>query len=214
MSPYILDVGCGPGVQTVDLLNLSPGKVLALDFLPRMLERTASHATQEGVAERVEVLEQDMRCMDFPPDTFDVIWSEGAIYNLGFEAGLLKFKNFVRPGGYVAVSEAVWLKPDPPETVRSFWKQYPGIDTIHNKLAVIDRLGYTRIGHFVLPECDWTEAYYDPMEYLLAEKLKQWNDIPGGLAVIEEARQEIEVYRKYSRYYGYTFFVMRRPDMP
>jgi len=53
--------------------------------------------------------------------------------------------------------------------------------------------------------------YYDPMESLLAGKAKEWADIPQGLAVIEEARHEIGLYRKYSSYYGYAFFVMRRP---
>lgn len=210
-SPRILDIGCGPGVQTVDLLKISGGTVVALDFLPLMIERTRSNAAQAGVAERLEVLEQDMRQMDFPPASFDVIWSEGALYNLGFENGLEKIRSFVRPGGHVAVSEAVWLKPAPPAPVVEFWRQYPEIDTIENKLAVIERLGYRREGHFVLPRNTWTTDYYDPMEILLAGKSKEWAGIPQGLEVIEEARHEIGLYREYSDYYGYAFFVMRRP---
>lgn len=210
-SPRILDLGCGPGVQTVDLLKISGGEVLALDFLPLMIERVKTNAEQAGVSERLKVLERDMRQMDFPPASFDVIWSEGAIYNLGFENGLKKIKSFVRPGGHVAVSESVWLKPAPPAPVLEFWKQYPEIDTIENKLAVIARLGYVSEGHFVLARNTWTTDYYDPMEILLAEKSKEWAGIPQGLEVIEEARHEIALYRKYSDYYGYAFFVMKRP---
>lgn len=210
-SPRILDVGCGPGVQTVDLLKISSGKVLALDFLPLMIERTKSNAELAGVSGRLEVLEQDMKKMDFPSASFDVVWSEGAIYNLGFENGLRKVKNFVRPGGYVTVSEVVWLKPDPPEPVIKFWEQYPEIDTIENKLKVIDRSGYKREGHFVLPESAWTVDYYDPMESLVAEKSKEWEGISEGLEVIEEAQHEIDIFRKYSSYFGYAFFVMSRP---
>jgi SAM-dependent methyltransferase len=87
-SPRILDIGCGPGAQTVDLLSISGGTVLALDVLPEMIERTKSHAARTLVAEGLEVLVQDMQEMDFPPASFDVIWSEAAIYNLGFENGL------------------------------------------------------------------------------------------------------------------------------
>lgn len=210
-SPRILDIGCGPGVQTVDLLKISGGEVLALDFLPLMIERTKSNAAHAGVAQRLVVLDRDMKQMDFPPASFDVIWSEGAIYNLGFENGLKKIKRFVRPGGHVAVSEAVWLKPAPPAPVVEFWRQYPEIDTIENKLALIDRLGYTQEGHFVLPESDWTVDYYDPMETLLARKAREWQDIQEGLEVIAEARHEIELYRKYSSCYGYGFFVMKCP---
>lgn len=211
-SPRILDIGCGPGVQTVDLLKISGGEVMALDFLPLMIERTQSNAALAGVSQRLVVLRQDMRQMDFPPAGFDVIWSEGAIYNLGFENGLERIRSLVRPGGHVAVSEPVWLKPAPPAPVAEFWKQYPEIDTIENKLALIDRLGYLQEGHFVLPERDWTVDYYDPMETLLARKSKEWAGIQEGLAVIGEARHEIGLYRKYSKYYGYAFFVMRRPE--
>jgi ubiquinone/menaquinone biosynthesis C-methylase UbiE len=210
-EPYILDVGCGPGVQTVDLLNISGGRVLALDFLPLMLERTQANAELANVSDRLEVVEQDMVQMAFPPASFDVVWSEGAIYNLGFENGLRMVKSFVKPGGYVAVSEAVWLKADPPASVAEFWKAYPEIDTIENKLAVIDRLGYEQTGHFVLPATTWTAEYYGPMEKLVAKKLTDWVGNPVAMAVLEEAQNEIEIFREYSSYYSYGFFVMRRP---
>lgn len=210
-TPRILDVGCGPGVQTVDLLKISGGHVLALDFLPLMIERTKANAEIAYVSERLEVLEQDMKQMAFSPASFDVIWSEGAIYNLGFENGLSKIKNFVRLGGYVAVSEAVWLKPNPPAPVVEFWQQYPEIDSVETKLAVIDRLGYQQVGHFVLPESTWSVDYYDPMEGLIAKKAEEWASIPEALEVIDEARSEIDIFRKYSSYFGYAFFVMRRP---
>ncbi|MBX3707738.1 MAG: class I SAM-dependent methyltransferase [Pseudomonadales bacterium] len=209
-APRILDIGCGPGVQTVDLLKISGGTVLALDFLPLMLERTRSSAMQAGVSERLEVLEQDMREMDFPSDSFDIIWSEGAIYNLGFEEGLVRVRGYVKAGGYVAVSEAVWLKPDPPRPVVDFWAEYPEIDTVENKRAVIERLGYGLEGWFILPELDWTANYYEPMEKLLVQKSEEWKDIPEALAAIENARHEISLYRQHSDYYGYAFFVMRR----
>lgn len=201
-SPCILDVGCGPGVQTVDLLKISGGRVLALDFLPLMIERTKANAEIANVTDRLEELEQDMKQMAFSDASFDVIWSEGAIYNLGFENGLKKVKNFLKPGGYVAVSEVVWLKPNPPTSVVEFWKQYPEIDSVENKLAVIDLLGYEQVGHFVLPESTWTTDYYDPMEVLVAEKAKEWASIPEALEVLEvleEARHEIDILE--STYY-------------
>lgn len=209
-TPSILDIGCGPGAQTVDLLRLCGGSVVALDFLPLMLERTRSAAVAAGVFDRVHLLVQDMTRMDFAPGRFDIVWSEGAIYNLGFEHGLRTVMPFVRPGGFVAVSDAVWLKPDPPVPVTAFWNQYPEIDTVANKRAVIERIGYEWVGDFVLPAETWTLEYYDPMEQLLAIKADEWRDSPEGMAVVEEARQEIVVHRNYADYYSYAFFVMRR----
>lgn len=210
-DPYILDIGCGPGVQSVDLLKISGGRVLALDILPLMIERTRANARAANVDARLEVIEQDMAEMSFPPASFDVVWSEGAIYNVGFENGLRSLMPFLKPGGYAAVSDAVWLKADPPAPLAAFWEAYPEIDTVENKLAVIARLAYEQTGHFVLPETAWSSQYYDPMEARIAEKAEEWADSPEAVAVLEEARSEIAIFREYSHYYGYGFFVMRRP---
>jgi ubiquinone/menaquinone biosynthesis C-methylase UbiE len=145
-SPRILDVGCGPGMQTVELLRIGAGTVLALDFLPEMIDRVNAKAVSAGVSDRLETMVKDMREMDFPVSSFDIIWSEGAIYNLGFEVGLKKFQEFIRPGGYIAVSEAVWLKPNPPSEVVELWREYTEIDTVAAKLEIIKRSGYEVVG--------------------------------------------------------------------
>ena len=207
-SLRILDVGCGPGLQTVELLRSGAGKVVALDFLPEMIERVNAEAESVGVSDRLETVVQDMKEMTFPASSFDVIWSEGAIYILGFEAGLRKFRELVRPGGYVAVSEAVWLKPHPPPEVVEFWREYPEIDTVAAKLEIIKRNGYTVLDHFVFPASAWTDQYYDPMEERIAEKAKDWGGIPEAEAVLSEARNEISLFRHHSDYFSYAFFVM------
>ena len=208
-SPRILDVGCGPGMQTVELLRSCAGTVVALDFLPEMIDRTNTEADSAGVSDRLETVVQNMKEMTFPASSFDVIWSEGAIYNLGFEAGLREFRRFLRPGGYVAVSEAVWLKPHPPTQAVEFWRDYPEIDTVAAKLKVIKRIGYEVLGHFVFPGSAWTDQYYDPMEKRIAEKEKDWVGIPEAEAVLCEARNEISVFRQHSDYFSYAFFIMR-----
>jgi ubiquinone/menaquinone biosynthesis C-methylase UbiE len=205
----ILDLGCGPGVQTVELLQHTSAKVVALDFLPEMIHRTNQLAAKAGVSQRMETLQQDMNDMDFADASFDVIWSEGAIYNLGFEAGLGKIKPFVKPGGYVAVSDAVWLKPNPPAEVVEFWKAYPEMDSVSARLEAMQRQGYERVDEFILPATAWTEQYYDPMEVLLTSKEAQWQGIAEAEAVLIEARREIEIFHRYSDWYSYAFFVMR-----
>ena len=207
-SPRILDVGCGPGKQTIELLRSCSGSVLALDFLPEMINRTIAEAHSAGVSNRLETVVQDMKEMTFPKSSFDVIWSEGAIYNMGFETGLRSFKSMVKPGGYVAVSEAVWLKPHPPTEVVEFWQEYPEIDTIAAKLAVIKRAGYELLGHFVFPGSAWTAEYYDPMEKRIKELENAWSGNAKAEAVLNEAKNEISVFRKYSDYFNYAFFVM------
>lgn len=209
-SPRILDVGCGPGMQTVELLKTTSGTVVALDLFPEMIARVEARAESAGVSDRLETLEQDMMEMAFPKSSFDVIWSEGAIYFLGFEAGLKKVKEFIKPSGYLVVSEAVWLKPNPPAEVVEFWREYPEIDTVAAKLEVIKRLGFEAVGHFVFPPAAWTDQYYNPMEERIAEKAEEWKGIPDAEAVLKEARNEISVFREHSDYFSYAFFVMRK----
>ena len=91
-SPRVLDVGCGPGMQTVELLKCCDGTVVALDFLPEMIDRVSAEADRASVSERLEAIVQDMREMTFPESGFDVIWSEGAIYNLGLMPALGSFE--------------------------------------------------------------------------------------------------------------------------
>jgi len=209
-EPRILDIGCGPGMQTVELLKLSSGTVVALDLLPQMIARVQQAVEQAGFADRVQTVQADMNDMAFEPESFDLIWSEGAIYFLGFENGLAKVKQFVKPGGYVAVSESVWLKPDPPPEVVQLWREYPEIDTVNKKLEIVSGLGYQRVGHFILPASSWTDLYYDPLAERIAEYEPQWKGIPEAEDVLAEARKEISVFERHSQYYSYAFFVMRR----
>lgn len=209
-EPRILDLGCGPGMQTVELLRLTGGTVVALDLLPQMIARVKEAVEAAGFAHRLETVQADMNEMAFEPDSFDVIWSEGAIYLMGFEKGLAKVQDFVKPGGYVAVSEAVWLKSDPPQEVIELWQEYPEIDTVERKLEIVSRLGYQIVNHFILPASSWTDLYYDPLANRVAEYERKWKGIPEAEVVLAEARNEISVFREYSQYYGYAFFVMRR----
>lgn len=206
----ILDIGSGPGVQTVELLRVSGATVVALDMLPQMLSRVRNAVEEAGFTDRLETVEADMNNMAFEPSSFDVIWSEGAIYNIGFKSGLTKVKQFVKPGGYVVVSDAVWLEPDPPQEVVEFWQAYPEIDTVEKKLGVLSALGYESVGHFVLRASSWTDSYYDPLASRIVQYEQQWQGIRDAENVLEEARHEIAIFREYSRYYSYAFFVMRK----
>ena len=209
-EPRILDIGCGPGMQTIELLKRSRGTVVALDLYPKMLSRLREAAADARLSERLETVQQDMNEMSFEPSSFDVIWSEGAIYFIGFEKGLAKVKELVKPGGYVAVSEAVWLRPDPPREAVEFWQEYPEIDTVENKLKVISGLGYEIVDHFVLPASAWTEQYYDHLAQRASEFEVKWKTIAAAEELLAEARNEIAVFGRCSEYYSYAFFVMRR----
>lgn len=206
-KPRILDVACGPGMQTMHLAQLTGGHIIALDNHIPFLESLRKKLKTVGLSHRVETREGDMFRLDFEPGSFDLVWSEGAIYMMGFARGLTAWKPLLKKGGYMVVTEPVYFKPNPPEPVRQCWvEEYPEIRDTSGNIEIINESGYRLIGHFPLPEAAWW-AYYNPMEERIAELRKKCEDNPLALAVLAECQSEIDIYRDYSDYYGYDFYI-------
>ena len=152
-----------------------------------------------------------LRALCFKEESFDVIWAEGSIYVMGFEAGLRRWKAFLKWKGYLAVSELTWLAPKPPEDLCLYWqKHYPQMNSIEDNVDIICQCGYIPAGYFVLPRTDWLDNYYASVEKKLTRFRHKYADDSEALAVLEEEQKEIDMYRKYSQYYGYVFYIARR----
>jgi len=210
-APHILDVGCGPGGQTLELARLFDAQITAMDTHQPYLDRLQRQAEGLGFAERIRIVNRSMLEMGFADQTFDLIWCEGAIYIAGFERGLREWRRLLRPGGFMAVTDAVWLRTDVPEEVRRFWDEgYPDMLTVDEAAAVISACGYQLVGHFTLPEESWWVHYYRPIEEKIGRLRERYAGDDEALAVLEGERLEIELYRRYADCYGYEFFVIRR----
>ena len=121
----------------------------------RKLERAETNLVRvreqlANTERRLRIVRGDMNELPFRPEAFDLIWSEGAIYFMGFEHGLREWSKFLKKGGYVAVTEASWFTDERPDEINDFWKQeYPGIDTIPNKVKQMQSTGYLPVASFV-----------------------------------------------------------------
>lgn len=212
--PRILDIGCGPGAQTIALARISGGTITAIDTHQPFLDELARRAKEGGLADRIAPLNASMFALPFEPESFDLIWSEGAIYFLGFRAGLDQWRQFLTARGYLAVTEPCWLRADIPKEVGEFWAGYPGMSAIEDNLSVIAASGYEHVGHFLLPEASWWAGYYTPMERRIETLREKYKDDLAALAEIAESQAEIDMYRAhadhYGSTYGYAFFVMRK----
>lgn len=211
-TPDILDVGCGTGAQTLDLARLTGGTVTAVDSHAPFLARVAALAREAGLSKRITTVQADMASLDFPAGSFDLVWSEGAIYNMGFEAGLAAWRGLLRPGGCLAVSDLAWLKAEVPAECEGFWgAEAPGVTTVAERLSQAGSLGYDVLGHFTIaPEC-WTAAYYEPLEQCLDALLGEHPGDPDAERVAMMMRQEARMYLQFQDFCGYEFFVLRRP---
>ena len=212
-KPEILDVGCGTGAQTLALAADGDGHITAVDLIPDFLAQLDKNVVRQGLEDRVEIREADMNELPFPEASFDLIWSEGAIYIMGFDNGLAEWRPLVKPGGYLVVSEVSWFRPDPPQEVRDFWKQnYPAIRTVDENLAAARKRGWLPVGHFHLPKEGWVREYYGRLEKQLPTFRQTHADDPEALEVADLTELEMSMYSQYSDFYGYEFFVLRRAD--
>lgn len=207
----IADLGCGTGGQTMVLAESVPGQVTGLDIFPDFIEIFNRNAAARGLQDRVKGLVGSMDALPFNKEELDLIWSEGAIYNIGFERGLTEWKAYLKTGGYVAVTEATWFTPERPAEIEDFWNaNYPDIDTIPVKVAQMEQAGYIPVAHFILPENCWTEHFFEPLELVKEAFLKKYKGNEMVANFIQMQQHEESLYRKYKEYYGYVFYIGRK----
>lgn len=149
--------------------------------------------------------------LPFAKEEFDIIWSEGAIYIMGFEEGVKKWKYYLKMGGYMALSEITWTTGSRPTEIETHWnKAYPEIDTASHKIKLLEENGFSPVGYFYLPENSWIDKYYKPMEDRFDEFLRKHNNSKRVQGIVEAEKDEIRKYRTYKDYLSYGFYVAKK----
>jgi SAM-dependent methyltransferase len=208
----VLDLGCGVGGQTLHLAELTSGYITAIDSHAPSIERLRATVAMRRLAERVHPVVGDMTRLGLPSQRFDLIWSEGALYNIGIENALKICLGLLRPRGYLAFTDAVWRREDPPpEVKKSFDSDYPAMGRVADVLTTIAASGLSLVGHFTLPEEAWWDDFYAPMERRIAELRGTHAGDFEALSVLDQLAQEPEMHRRHSSFFAYEFFVARRP---
>jgi SAM-dependent methyltransferase len=204
----IADIGCGTGASAILLAKELDAEITAVDFLPEFLEELSFRAQGQGASDRITTLNCSMDALPFPDEEFDVIWSEGAIYNMGFEAGIKAWKRLLKPGGKLIVSEITWLSAARPPDLQAYWEgEYPEIDTASAKMGLLEKHGYSPEAYFVLPTRCWQENYYGPLQMRFDQFLEQHGHSGQANAIVEAEKDEIALYERYSAYFSYGVYV-------
>lgn len=210
-KPKILDIGCGPGMQTMELARLSNGQVIGLDNHQPFLDELNKRIETAGIGARVKALNGSMFDLNFPDERFNIIWAEGSIYIIGFERGLKEWRRLIRPDGFLAVTEATWLQEKPPQEIFDYWQAcYPAITSIQENLKLIENCGYKPIGHFALPDDAWWDEYYRPLEQRIQILQLKYKNNQKAIELLDSEIQEQDMFRKYSKWYGYVFYIMQK----
>jgi ubiquinone/menaquinone biosynthesis C-methylase UbiE len=207
----VADMGCGTGASAILLAKLLNAHITAVDFLPDFLDVLRERARAGGVADRISTLACSMDHLPFADEELDVIWSEGAIYNLGFEKGVADWRRYLKPGGRLVVSEITWITDSRPPELQDHWdREYPEIDVASAKIRVLERHGYSPLGYFALPDHCWLDEYYRPLQARFPDFLNRNGNSAAARAMVAAEQREIELYETYKAHVSYGVYVAKK----
>jgi ubiquinone/menaquinone biosynthesis C-methylase UbiE len=207
--PVIVDAGCGTGRQTLVLAKELNTLIHAVDIHEPFLEELLHRSMDQGIQHLIKV-----RCMNLQeiPTAFpsiDLLWSEGAAYNIGFANALKTWASVINPGGFAAISEMTWMRDEAPAAAREFFQScYPEMKSIEQNLAIVENAGYRILTMHTLARETWMEGYYDILGPR-AQKLLHHPDAAVRDFAMEMIR-EIDVFELSENSYGYVFYLLQR----
>jgi trans-aconitate methyltransferase len=211
----VVDAGCGTGRQTIALAKRLGVPIDAIDAHAPFLDELKRRAIAAGVTHLVRTHHIDMRDIPRAFRGIDLLWSEGAAYNIGFADALRTWAPAMESGGFAAVSELSWLiePARAPVAARDFFQfAYPDMRTVAQNASAVARAGFTLLATHVLPRRAWVAGYYDVLEPRATSLLAHPDSAVRALAA--DTIREIEVFRVAADSYGYVFYVLRRRTSP
>lgn len=207
-NPRIADIGCGAGAGALILARKYRSKIKAVDFSNEFLDQMMRQAKQEGLEDLIEPIECDMGNLDWDLESIDLLWSEGAAYNITFEGALKAWRPLIAENGIAVISEMNYFSNNVPESVVHYMKSaYPGIKTESKNVDLICSSRFEVLAVHRLPSKAWWDNYYEP----LRENIKALKDTNDEVmqAVIHETEEEMKFFKEHHEDYGYTFYIMR-----
>ena len=209
----ILDLGCGPGRQTLVLARRLGRPVEAVDLHLPYLRQLEASAAAVGLSALVRPRHADFCALDDPPGSAALIWSEGAVYLAGFADGLRLWRPLLVTGGLVVVSELTWLTDTPPaEAAAYFAEAYPAMTNVAGNLRLVEQAGYRVLDHFVLPRQAWWDEYLTPLAARVAHLRPRAETDPELAAILDEQDAETDACRRWGDSFSYVFYLMQRAD--
>ncbi len=208
----IADIGCGTGIASIFLAKELSARITSIDFLPEFIDVLKQTVKSEYLT-NIDAKVCSMDNLPFDDEEYDVLWSEGAIYNIGFEKGVKEWRRFLKKNGLLILSEITWLTEERPDEIQNHWdSEYPEIDTASEKIKILEKAGYSPVAYFYLPESCWTDNYYNPMQSRFTEFLERNRNSTTAQEIIEAEKVEIDLYGRFKEYLSYGVYIARRVD--
>ena len=104
----------------------------------------------------------------------DLLWAEGAAYNIGFANALTTWASAIKPNGFAVISELCWLRENKiPEAVREFFQSgYPAMQSVEQNIHTAEEAGYELFNTYTLPKEAWTTSSDVAAVWRLTDRLR------------------------------------------
>ena len=191
-KPRILDIGCGSGIPTIELAKLSDGEIIGIDIDQNRLNELIRKVHNEGLSDRVKTIKCSLLEMDFPNESFDIIWAEGSIWVIGFERGLKEWNRLLKTDGFMVIHDEIKNETD--------------------KLKLIPKCGFKLLSSFYLPKNVWWEEYYKPLENRIKELFKKYNDDQEANKILKKHQNEVDTFRKTPNNSSSVFYILKKTE--
>ena len=189
-SPVILDVGCGSGIQTLELASLTNGKIISIDINDTELAKLRERVVANKLTGRIEVINCSFLKMKFPKESFDIIWGEGIGGFISFEKSLKEWYRFIKPKGVLVLHE---------DSKKLSKHLKIGID--HN---------YEILGHFMLPDDAWWKEYYEPLEKQIKDLVSKYEKEPNKIKTLNKYQDEVNSFKKNPQTSGFIILQKKK----
>lgn len=207
-NPRIADIGCGAGAGALILARRFHSRIKAVDFSKAFLDQMMRRARLEGLEEWIEPIECDMGKLEWEKGSIDLLWSEGAAYNISFEGALKAWRPLMAANGIAVISEMNYFSNDVPKAVMQYMKNaYPGIMTESENSDLINSSGFKLLAMHRLPSKAWWGNYYDPLRENITALKDSSDDVMQ--TVINDTEEEMKFFKEHQEDYGYTYYIMR-----
>lgn len=188
-NPFILDIGCGTGIPSLELARLGDGKIIGIDINQAALDKFKLKIDNEGLSDRVKIFNRSVYNTEFPMETFNLIWDEGVLHILNIKKSLAELNRILKPNGFLVIGETnKWIKKN---------------------LEVFPKFGFILIDKFLLPEESWWREYYLPLEKKI-KKIRSQLKNSKELEKLKAYDAEINIVKKNPKEFDCAFYLFQK----
>ncbi len=195
----VLDVGCGNGYSSFELLKKKPKSIIGIDFAENMIIEANNKLTDLNI-NNISFEVGDIRKLRFEDNTFDIVYTTRVLINLpNWEEQKIGIKECIRvtkEGGLIILSEAFWEPLSLLNSLRALKGLKALVEHDFNRYLKKDKLNnFLNSLNLKFKNLDFSSIYYLGSRFL-REIVTDFESYPGYSNPINKIFYDIE--KKYS----------------